>query len=339
MKVNEMNYRLYREKMIRDAAEQKIPILGEFELTARCNLHCEMCYVLNQHAKDLSTDTWIAIFKQAVDAGLVFAILTGGEFFVREDAVLLYNTLYDLGVRITVYTNGTDITESIAEALEKRPPETVVISLYGASNETYHKVTKHKNGFDLLKDGLKRLKSHHVHVMLRTLPLVDLYEDLDDMIKFSKEQDLILNYMRYIGPTRSHGIKPLSMRLSPPLLIAFESRLKQAFGYESAPAFTTETIDATCAALKSGYFISYQGIMQPCAMADKPSKSIIDADFKQVFDELAAELRLIERFDRCSSCAFNQHCIQCYARRMLETGTHTCPPYLKSYAILKGSDH
>ena len=333
-----MSYRLYRQKIIRDAAMQGIPILGEFELTARCNLNCDMCYVVNQSAKDLSTQTWITIFKQAVDAGLVFALLTGGEFFVRQDAITLYNTLYDLGVRITIYTNGTDITESIAEALEKRPPEIVAITLYGASNETYQTVTKHKKGFDLLKTGIARLKAHNINLMLRTIPLKALYQDLDEMITFAKENDLILNYLRYVGPTRSGSKDPLSMRLSAEELVDFESRLQKAFGYKSALSFTTSTQDATCAALKSAYFITYKGNMQPCAMAYKPAKSIINADFKSVFDELALELRAIERFDLCKTCAFNDSCMQCYARRMLETGTHSCPPYLMAYAKLKGSD-
>jgi radical SAM protein with 4Fe4S-binding SPASM domain len=338
MKVYEMNYRLYRQKMIRDAAVMHIPILGEFGLTARCNLHCDMCYVVDSHAQDLSTETWITIFKQAVEAGLVFAILTGGEFFVRQDAILLYKTLYDLGVRITLFTNGTDITQTIADELEKRPPEMVLISLYGASNETYQKVTKYKQGFDRLKEGITLLKSHHIKVMLRTLPLQALYHDLDDMIAFAKKQDLTLNYLRYIGPSRSGLNQASSLRLSPELLIEFEAKLQNAFGYESALSFTTSTEDATCAALKSGYFISHKGMMQPCAMAYTPTKSVINEDFKQVFDTLALELRAIERFDLCRTCSHQASCMQCYARRMLETGSQSCPPYLKAYAKLKGSD-
>lgn len=331
-----MNYRLYRQQMIRDAALMHIPILGEFELTARCNLHCEMCYVVDPNAQDLSTEAWITIFKQAVEAGLMFAILTGGELFTRQDAMLLYQTLYDLGVRITLFTNGTDLTESIVDELEKRPPEMVLISLYGASNETYQKVTKHKYGFDQLKVGINLLKSRHIKVMLRTLPLQALYKDLDDMIAFANEQDLILNYLRYIGPSRTGFNYASVLRLSPELLIEFESKLQKAFGYESALSFTTSTEDATCAALKSGYFINYKGVMQPCAMAYTPCKSVINENFKQVFDSLALELRRIERFELCRVCNHNATCMQCYARRMLETGTHSCPPYLKAYAKLKG---
>ena len=333
-----MNYRLFRQQMIRDAAKQNIPILGEFELTGRCNLSCDMCYVVNKSACDLSTADWITIFKQAVEVGLMFAILTGGELFVRKDAIVLYNTLYDLGVRITLYTNGTDITDEIADALEKRPPESVVISLYGASNDTYQKVTKHKAGFDKLKSGIARLKARDMHVILRTLPLALLLPDLDDMIKFAKENDLILHYLRYIGPARNGSNQALSLRLSPIMLIEFEHKLQKAFGYQSPLSFTTSEVDATCAALKSGYFINYKGVMQPCAMAYKPCKSIINQDFKQVFDDLALELRQIERFDLCRSCSHNDSCMQCYARRMLETGAQSCPPYLKAYAILKGDD-
>ena len=67
------------------ARYKNIPVSGTFELTPLCNLDCKMCYVhltANQLKKEerlLSVDEWKKIIRQAVDAGMMYAVLTGGE--------------------------------------------------------------------------------------------------------------------------------------------------------------------------------------------------------------------------------------------------------------------
>ena len=66
------------------AREKNTPISGSFELTPLCNLDCKMCYVhLNkaqmQGAKLLTVEQWQDIMQQAIDHGMMYARLTGGE--------------------------------------------------------------------------------------------------------------------------------------------------------------------------------------------------------------------------------------------------------------------
>ena len=79
-------------------AKLGLPIGGSFELTARCNFNCRMCYVhLSQaqiHAgrgRELTTEEWIRLAQEATDRGMVFALLTGGEPFLRSDFFEIYN--------------------------------------------------------------------------------------------------------------------------------------------------------------------------------------------------------------------------------------------------------
>ena len=74
-----------------------IPVAGNFELTARCNFGCKMCYVHDSDGTDeLSADQWIEIGRQAVEKGMVFLLLTGGEPFLRKDFKEIYYCLYFL---------------------------------------------------------------------------------------------------------------------------------------------------------------------------------------------------------------------------------------------------
>lgn len=77
-------YEAVRKFLNFKAREKGIPISGTFELTPLCNLDCKMCYVhLNkaqmQGAQHLSVEQWKQLMQQAIDAGMMYARLTGGE--------------------------------------------------------------------------------------------------------------------------------------------------------------------------------------------------------------------------------------------------------------------
>lgn len=328
-----MNYRELRSKIINDAAKANIPVLGEFELTSHCNLACKMCYVVDNQSKDLTTEEWKRIFKQAYDSGLIFALLTGGELFVRNDFVELYNYLFDLGVRITLFTNGIFISDQVIDCLTKRPPEYLAITVYGASNETYELVTSVKYGFDQLIVSLEKLRENRINTVLRTIPLLPIYQELDKIIGFAKEFDLKLYHAQYLGPTKKGEFPHQELRLNASDLLDFTKRIEVAFD-SSAKETENHSVDwQSCAALKSGYFINYEGLMMPCALAYKPARSVLGENhLLQTFQILSKELIELESNLECTDCKYLYNCIQCYARRLLEGTDKKCAPYLKAYA-------
>ena len=89
-----------------------LAIGGTFELTPRCNFRCPMCYVhmdpqqADQVGRELSAAQWINLAEQARDQGLVFALLTGGEPFIRKDFFEIYDAMKDMGLVISINSNG-----------------------------------------------------------------------------------------------------------------------------------------------------------------------------------------------------------------------------------------
>lgn len=332
-------YRQLRSRIIHKAMRQNTPVLGEFELTPRCNLKCKMCFVRENSKKyELSTKQWKALFDQAVENGLMFATLTGGEILMRSDFIELYEYLYDLGVRITLFSNGTMFDEKTLKSLKKRPPEYISITLYGGSNETYEAITNVKNGFDKVKNGIDTLKKNNIQVALKTIPLKGIMNDLDKIIAFVKSYDLDMNYFLYVGPTRDLKNHPLNERLSPKELVRFENTIKKAFDKSIDETFENTETPLMCAALKSAYFVNWRGKMLPCAMVPTPSKYIKD-NFKDTFENLRHRFYNVEVLDKCKSCDLRSQCIQCYARRYLEGNHEVCAPYLKEHAALRGKNN
>lgn len=326
----------FRKKMIKDASLLQIPIHGEFELTSLCNLSCHMCYVKDHlNRNELGTVEWKKVFKSAVDEGMLFALLTGGEILTRNDFVELYTYLYDLGVRITLYTNGTLITDDLCEVLVKRPPDHVSITLYGASNETYEAVTKIKNGFTLVNQGIDLLMKHHINLALRTLPLREIYQEIDDIIAYVKSKNLTLGYTLYVGPQRLNKCQ-FNFRLSPKELVDFEQKFLKAFGKEAYKEFSKSSNGFSCAALKSAFYINSEGLMKPCAWLNEPRMSIMTNDFKDTWKTLIQQAALIKTCSECNNCEYQEECIQCVAKLNLEEGsTSKCSKYLKEIAKIR----
>ena len=54
------------------------PLAGNFELTARCNFNCKMCYVhltaeeQQRRGRELTADQWLAVAEQARSRGCCF---------------------------------------------------------------------------------------------------------------------------------------------------------------------------------------------------------------------------------------------------------------------------
>ena len=105
---------------------QGIPISGVFELTGRCNFSCPMCYVHdtgeNREGRELTAEQWLDIAREARDMGMVFALLTGGEPLLRKDFFQIYRGMKELGLMVSINSNGSLLHGEILEQLLLDPP-------------------------------------------------------------------------------------------------------------------------------------------------------------------------------------------------------------------------
>lgn len=88
-------------------------------LTRRCNLRCIMCdaWIEQDGQNELGTDDWLRVITQAQALGLVNLKLFGGEPTLRPDLATIIEHASRLGLRCTLVTNGTLLTEERACAL------------------------------------------------------------------------------------------------------------------------------------------------------------------------------------------------------------------------------
>lgn len=104
------------------------------ELTYRCNLRCNFCYLLrrgllNKEMKELGTDEVYKLIAR-FPAGTHF-YLSGGEPLLRRDIFDIMARINGAGSRFGLNTNGTLLTGARARALAALNPDYVIFSLHG----------------------------------------------------------------------------------------------------------------------------------------------------------------------------------------------------------------
>jgi MoaA/NifB/PqqE/SkfB family radical SAM enzyme len=119
------------------------PVGVKLELTALCNLRCPFCYTDSPRATrerrhELSDDSWRRIVNQAIELGVLEAVVTGGEPLLRRELTLeLVERMGAAGVGVTMNTNGWFVDDEVAERLASVPGLQVKVSIDGATPELH----------------------------------------------------------------------------------------------------------------------------------------------------------------------------------------------------------
>ena len=124
------------QRALTEAPER--PVGAKLEITYACNLRCGFCYTDSprrtlQRTPELSDAEWHEVVRQSLDLGIVEAVVTGGEPFLRKELTLaVIETLAAAGVGVTLNTNGWFIDEEVAGRLGALRGVTAHVSLDGA---------------------------------------------------------------------------------------------------------------------------------------------------------------------------------------------------------------
>ena len=165
------------------AREKNVPISGSFELTPLCNLDCKMCYVhLNKDqmcgASLLGVDVWKDVMRHAIDAGMMYARLTGGECLTYPGFRELYLYLADRGVETSVLSNGVAMDADMVAFFREHPPADIQVTLYGASEDAYERVTGHRM-FGRVMENLHRLRDAGIPLSVAATPNAFMTDGLE----------------------------------------------------------------------------------------------------------------------------------------------------------------
>ena len=149
-----------------DAVQNGQAVLSSIYLnpTRYCNLRCRHCWVsppyseeLSEETGELSVDEMIGIVKEARPLGLTSLKLTGGEPLLRSGLERLLEFCAVSGVEVWIETNGTLVTEKMANILKKYRVSDISVSLDSAVEERHDLFRGKKGAFRKAVEGIRNL--------------------------------------------------------------------------------------------------------------------------------------------------------------------------------------
>ncbi len=148
----------------------KTPKNVDIDITNQCNLRCIYCGHFTSPgdvAEDLPLEEWMTFLEELRDCAVMTLTLSGGEAFLREDIKEVIEGVVRNKMRFGVLSNGTLITDDIAEFLKSTGRCThVQVSIDGSGPET-HDVFRGDGSFVRALDGLRALLRHGVSAAVR----------------------------------------------------------------------------------------------------------------------------------------------------------------------------
>ena len=336
------------------ASRLYIPLSGTFELTPVCNMNCKMCYVRMSRAEQeavhplRTAEEWLELGKTARDRGMLYLLLTGGEPFLRPDFREILSGLHQMGLLITINSNGTLIDESVVECLKESPPVRINITLYGASDETYERLCGNPEGFTQVTKAIRLLKEAGITVKINCSLTPYNAGDLEKIFAFCKEEQLIIQATSYMFPPLRRDAAKVGQndRFTPEQAAYYSAKIESLMNGDEAflkrmeekkleglPADTGEACQDTegegirCRAGKCSFWVTWDGRLLPCGML--PGKGVSDVfqiGFEEAWKRASGEAAAIRLPARCTNCGLREQCRACAAMVLTESGDYSIVP-------------
>ena len=324
-----------------------IPVSGTFELTARCNFNCKMCYV-HQNGPDLaerefSAAEWLEIGKKARDMGMIFLLLTGGEPMLRPDFPEIYTGLVKLGLIISINTNASLYNEEIRQIFLRYPPSRINVTLYGGSEETYRNLCGNAS-FEKVVKNLRSMKEDGLQIRLNVSLTPYNVADMEKIDAISKEIGLQAKTTSYMyPPVRLNGEAGVNAgrftaeeagrvmarwdAIRDPeeqFLMRAEQIRRNCRAVEPVECLdVNETGEGVrCRAGKCTFWLTWEGKMMPCGTmpTDENAPDVRREGFEAAWKWVREYTAAIRLPAECKNCPQKENCPSCASICKCETG-------------------
>lgn len=330
------------------AADNRIPVTAAFEISPVCNFTCKMCYARRtmeqvKAAGGLrSVEWWLNTAREAKKQGLLYLLLTGGEPFLYPDFRQLYEALAEMGMLLSINSNGSVINEEIAGWLEKRPPMRINITLYGASDETYRRLCGDPKGFTKVCKAVEILKKHGLRFIFNASITPENQAEVKEILEFGKKNNTPVRIATYMfAPVRRIAdCFGKNDRLTPrdagrqKAMVDYYQLSKDSFvrnaryysQFTPLDQIDFETISAEegrvmrCYAGRSSYWIDWQGNFSACGMIDTPKYSLDKYELAEAWKKTVRYIDEVRFAGTCVGCPNFTICNPCLALVYSETG-------------------
>lgn len=308
----------------------------EIELTNRCVLNCEHCYVDKSAAADFDAATALRIVKEADELQVNRLVFTGGDPMLYPQMTELALLAKRLGIpEVALLTSGVLITES--GVAELRCFDIVQLSL----DIPTAAIPLRKMDMEQLTKTIKLLQSAGIRPLLFATLYNDVFPHIEAMVEFAQQLGVHLGFNKLL-PVRNNPLlqqrclsqenyrqalqqvvklksQGYDLQWGDPLLFHFDAERKARF-LSADP----DSIVGGCTAGVASAYITVDGSVYPCPFVPVSCGNILTQALRSIWEDslLLGKLRQRIHFSgRCGACAFRHCCGGCRGASLQVNGT------------------
>jgi radical SAM protein with 4Fe4S-binding SPASM domain len=353
-----LGYMQFSDGLHQRVITDRIPVNGTIEVTRRCPLTCIHCYnrlpMGDREARrdELTYEEHCRILDEITEAGCLWLLYTGGEIFAREDFLRIYTYAKQKGLIVSLFTNGTLITPSVADYLAEWRPFSIEITLYGRTQATYERLTGIPGSYARCMRGIYLLIERGLPLKLKTMAVTLNKHEVWEMKQFAEEElGVEFSFDPMVNPRIDCSHSPLAVRLSPAEIVEMDLRdpkrvaawrklTKSAAGCTDASDCSANLYD--CGGGITSFAVDPQGRLSLCVLSRQDTIDLRAETFREAWDNLhaAVRCRIRARQTKCVTCPLSMMCDMCPANGELEHRDPELPvdflcqtAHLRAYAL------
>ena len=321
------------------ARARKIPLRGMIQLTNRCNLRCCHCYIHNDRsvqepAREISDARLLELIDEMADAGCLYLTFTGGEPLSRPLFSELYIKAKKKGMLISVFSNGTLVDDDYVALFHEYRPRHIEMTLYGATRETYERITRVPGSYDRCLHGVRALLDAGIQVRLKTLIMTLNVHELEQMEAMADAFGVPFRSSSEMMPTIEGDCGPLEYRISAEQAVDVEMRSAENRNYWEQYAGLADELRNKkrlfqCSVGLNSFALNADGLLQPCEQLrdGRFLQSVLDQPFEVAWHKMTEAVCRgpISATNPCAKCELKRYCKYCPAIALLENGAYEKP--------------
>lgn len=324
------------------------PYLVALNLTERCNLACDHCYldakVMKKGAVDeLNTEDLKRVLGEIAEVGPeAMVVLTGGEPMLRRDLPELARHASGLGLMVVVGTNGMLLRPDRIRELQEAGVAGVGISVDSLTPEIHDNFRGKQGAWLKTMQGIDACVDAEMPFQIHFSATDETADEIDDMVAFARDAGaMVLNVFFMVCTGRGEKYSGISPQKYDHVLRrvakAAKTEMRLMVRAKCAPHFKRIAIEMDpewpitaahgydaggCIAGTRYARITPNGDVTPCPFMENSAGSVKDQSFAEIWRDAPVlnALRAPKLEGRCGVCEFQNLCGGCRARPLALTG-------------------
>lgn len=265
---------------------------ASYEVNLNCNYKCEHCYHGQKSYPGLSWEGRERLLRTMRDAGVLWLQLTGGEPLIDPLFAPTYSLAYDLGMMMSVLSNGSRLSSpAILGLFAARPLYQISVSVYGASAESYERLTGQRGSFRAFQRGIAAAQEAELPLRLHIIVSQSNAHEVDAMVAMAEQLGMPHHIYATMLPTFDGSPKPLRTQA-------------ETYRRTHAPFIG-------CNAGRTFFHVDAYGMVCVCKSARASRFSLVEAGITGLSQLPTIADSTLHRSGECADCLHHDTCGTC----------------------------